>query len=234
MLPGVWHGGWSGGLRTQRENPGIGPAREREQVHLGAHCIRSASEAAGFLTRSWCRKGIQIQVQRVSLWMQWGKERAGWTDSSADKYTSFFPGSSVGNESACNAGDPGLIPGLGRSAGEGIGYPLQYCRASLGAQLVKNLPAMQEPWVRSLGWEDLLEKGRSTHSSILAWRIPWAWWTPPWDHRVWHNWATNSVSLVLGYSWQFLSLFIPQTNSPTSPWEERYHSEHSEVPEGKF
>jgi len=47
------------------------------------------------------------------------------------------------------------------------------CRASLVAQLVKNLPAMWETWVRSLGWEDLLEEGMATHSSILAWRIPW-------------------------------------------------------------
>ena len=46
-------------------------------------------------------------------------------------------------------------------------------RASLMAQMVKNLPAMQETWVRSLGWEDPLEKGMATHSSILAWRIPW-------------------------------------------------------------
>ena len=44
---------------------------------------------------------------------------------------------------------------------------------SLVAQLVKNLPAMQETWVQSLGWEDPLEKGMATHSSILAWRIPW-------------------------------------------------------------
>ena len=58
-----------------------------------------------------------------------------------------FPDSSVGKESACNAGDPGLIPGLGRSAAEGIGYPLQYSRASLVAQLVKNLPEMWETWV---------------------------------------------------------------------------------------
>ena len=54
-----------------------------------------------------------------------------------------FPGSSAGKESACNAGDPGSIPGLGRSAGEGIGYPLQYSWASLVAQWVRNLPAMQ-------------------------------------------------------------------------------------------
>ena len=84
-----------------------------------------------------------------------------------------LPGNSVGKESACNAGDPSSISGLGRSAGEGIGYPLQYSWASLVAQLVKNPPATWETWVRSLGWEDPLEKGKATHSSILAWRIPW-------------------------------------------------------------
>ena len=61
-----------------------------------------------------------------------------------------------------------MIPGLGRSAGEGIGYPLQCSWASLVAQLVKNLSAMQEAWVRSLGWEDPLEKGKATLSSILG------------------------------------------------------------------
>ena len=66
-----------------------------------------------------------------------------------------------------------MIPGWGSSAGEVIGYPLQYSWASLVAQLVKNLPAMRETWVRSLGWEDPLEKGKATHSSILAWRISW-------------------------------------------------------------
>ena len=70
-----------------------------------------------------------------------------------------FPDSSVGKESACNAGDPGLIPGLGRSLGEGIGYPLQYSWASLEAQLVKNPPAMQETPARFLGGEDPLEEG---------------------------------------------------------------------------
>ena len=58
-----------------------------------------------------------------------------------------FPDCSVGKESAWNAGDPGMILGSGRSGGEGIGYPLQYSWASLVAQLVKNLPAMQETWV---------------------------------------------------------------------------------------
>ena len=81
-------------------------------------------------------------------------------------------GGSDGKESVCIAGDPGRIPGSGRSPEEGIGYPLQYSWASLVVQMVKNLPAMQT-WVRSLGWEDPLEKGIATHSSILAWRIPW-------------------------------------------------------------
>ena len=84
-----------------------------------------------------------------------------------------FHGSSAGKESARNAGDPDSIPGSGRSAGEGIGYPLQYSWAFLVAQVVKNLPAMQETWVPSLGWEDPLKKGMATHSSVLAWRIPW-------------------------------------------------------------
>ena len=84
-----------------------------------------------------------------------------------------FPDSSAGKESACNAGDHGSIPGSGSSPGEGKGYPLQYYWASLVAQLVKNPPAMWETWVQSLGWEDPLEKGKTTHSSILAWRILW-------------------------------------------------------------
>ena len=64
-----------------------------------------------------------------------------------------------------------MIPGLGRSTGEGIGYSLQYSWASLVAQLVKNPPAMWETWVQSLGWEDPLEKGMAIHSSIVAWEI---------------------------------------------------------------
>ena len=90
-----------------------------------------------------------------------------------DAYSWGFPHSSVGKESACNAGNPGSIPGSGRSAGEGLGCPFQYSWASPVAQLVKNLPAMRETWVQSLGWENPLEKGKATHSTILAWRIPW-------------------------------------------------------------
>ena len=80
---------------------------------------------------------------------------------------------SDGKESAYNAGDPGSIPGSGRSTGKGMGYPLQDSWSSLVAQLVKNPLARGEAWVRSLGWDDPLEKGKATHSSILAWRFPW-------------------------------------------------------------
>ena len=83
-----------------------------------------------------------------------------------------FSDSSVGKEPTCNAGDSGTIPGSGRSRGEGIDYPFQCSWASLVAQSVKNLPAMQETWVRSLGLDDPLEKEMATHPSILAWRIP--------------------------------------------------------------
>ena len=78
-----------------------------------------------------------------------------------------FPDSSVGRESACNAGDPGSILGSGKLAGEGIRYPLQYSWASLVAQLVKNLPATRETWVQSLVWEDPLEKGKA-HGAVNA------------------------------------------------------------------
>ena len=84
-----------------------------------------------------------------------------------------FPDSSPGKESACNAGDPNSISGSGKSPGEGIGYPLQYSWASLVAQMVKNETTMWETWVQSLGWEDPLEEGMATHSSILAGESPW-------------------------------------------------------------
>ena len=69
-----------------------------------------------------------------------------------------FPGSSAGEESAYNAGDPSSIPGSGVSPEEGVGYPLQYSWASLVAQMVKNLPALRESWVLSLGQEDPLRR----------------------------------------------------------------------------
>ena len=74
----------------------------------------------------------------------------------------------VKNPPAMQETPGGLIPGLGRSPREGISYPLQYSWVSLVAQLVKNPPAMQETWIQCLGWKDPLEKGKATHSSILA------------------------------------------------------------------
>ena len=110
-------------------------------------------------------------------------------------YIRGFPGSSAVKESTCNAGDPNSIPGSGRSPGEGIGYPLQYSWASLVAQLVKNLPTMQLTWVWSLGWEDSLEEGMATNSSIFAWRIPWpegpGGLQSMGSQRVGHDWAAK-------------------------------------------
>ena len=106
-----------------------------------------------------------------------------------------FPGSLAGKESVCNAGDPSSIPGSGRSSGEGIGYPFQYSWVSLVAQMVKNLLAMQETQVQSLGREDPLEEDMATHSSILAWRSPWT--EEPGRlqfmglQRIRHDWATK-------------------------------------------
>ena len=104
-----------------------------------------------------------------------------------------FLGSSAGKESTCNAGDPGSIPGLGRSPGEGIDYPLQHSWAFLVAQMVKNLHAMWETWIWSLGWEDPLEEGKATHSGILAWRIPM-------DRRAW-----QAIAHGVTKSWTWLS-----------------------------
>ena len=90
-----------------------------------------------------------------------------------------FPASWADIESACSAEDPGLIPGLGRSPGEGIGYPLQYSWASLVAQLVQESACSAEDRGLIPGWEDTLEEGVASHSSILSWRIPMdrgAWW----------------------------------------------------------
>ena len=126
--------------------------------------------------------------------MGWQRVRHNWATFT---FTfSGLPDGSVGKESTCNAGDPGLIPGSGRSTGEGIGYPLPYSWASRMAQLVKNLPVMWETWVLSLGWEDPLEKGKATHSSILAWRIPWTIQSMGLQ-RARHDWATFTFKWLI-------------------------------------
>ena len=108
----------------------------------------------------------------------------------------------VDKESTCNAGDPSLIPGLGRSTGGEISYPLQYSWASQVAQLVKNPPVIRETWVWSLGWEDPLEEGLATHSSILAWRISWteepSRLQSTGSQTVGHGWATFTFTFFHG------------------------------------
>ena len=107
-------------------------------------------------------------------------------------YTENFIHSSVGKETACNAGDPGSIPGAGRSAGEGIGYPLQYFWASLMAQLGKNLPAVHETWVQSLNWEDPLEKGKLP--TPVFWPGEFHGLYRLWGHKVDHDRATSTFT----------------------------------------
>ena len=88
-----------------------------------------------------------------------------------------FPKSSAGKEAACNAGDPGSIPGLERYPGEGIGYQLQYSWASLVAQLVKNPPAMREIWVGKMSWR------RKWLSTLVLWPGGFHGLYSPWDHK---------------------------------------------------
>ena len=147
-----------------------------------------------------------------------------------------FPCGSAGKESACNERDLGSMPGLGRSPGEGKGYSglknSMYCivhgvakswtwlsnfhfapwRASLVAQMIKCLPAMQETWVQCLGWEDLLEKEMATYSSTLAWRIPRT--EEPGrqqstgSQRVRHDWVSALLSAIRVVSSAYLRLVI--------------------------
>ena len=84
-----------------------------------------------------------------------------------------FPGSSAGKEFTCNAGNPGSIPGLGRSTGENDRLPTPLFLGFPGGLAGKESPVMWDTWVQSLDWKDPLEKGTATHSNILAWRIPW-------------------------------------------------------------
>ena len=128
-----------------------------------------------------------------------------------------FHGSPAGKESACSARDYSSIPGSGRSPGEGTVYLIWYSWASPVAQTVKNPPAMWETWVQPVGWEDSLEEGMATYSSILAWRIPidrGAWRVQSMrSQRVGHDWVTkpSTAHPVV------LVIFIEDTI--LSPWE---------------
>ena len=106
---------------------------ERERTHVNRVAWVSSNKS-GTISANW---GLPKDGSKF-----WGQHMS---------FPADFLGSSAHKESACNTSDPGLIPGLGRSAGEGIGYPLQYFGTSLVAQTAKNLSAMQETWVQSLG-----------------------------------------------------------------------------------
>ena len=128
------------------------------------------------------------------------------------RLTQGFPDSSVGKESACNAGDPGSIPGSGRSAGEGIGYPLQYSWASLVAQMVENLPATQETLVQSLGWEHPPGDGNDNP-------LQYSCLENPMDREVW--WATvHGVAKSQTQLSDFTSLKKKQAMKPQKDMKE--------------
>ena len=124
-----------------------------------------------------------------------------------ERYLS-FPDRLAGKESACKAGDPGSIPGMGSSSEEVIGYPLQYFWASLVAQMVKNPNSMQETWVQSLIWENSLEEGMATHSSALSWRIPWTEEPGGLQSGVTKSQTWQRLTLSLSLSIKVLTTFI--------------------------
>ena len=105
-----------------------------------------------------------------------------------------FPDSSVGKESTCTAGDPGSIPGSGRSAGEEIGYPLQYSWASLVANLVMNLPAMWETWVHP--WVGKISWRRKRLPTPIFW--------PGEFHELYSPWAHKELDTTEGLSLTYL------------------------------
>ena len=147
---------------------------------IGTGWVLPLSVATYWLTRGidyfrkWCRIFFPIEIFSYYIYIYtiplWG-----------------FPDNSAYEESACNAGDPHSIPGLGRSTGEGIGYSFQYSWASLVAQLVKNPRAVWETWVLFLGLEDPLEERLPTP---VFWPGEFYGLYSQWGHRVRHDWAT--------------------------------------------
>ena len=142
-----------------------------------------------------------------------------------------FPESPVGKQSACNIGDPGFIPGMERSTEEGIGYPLQYSWTSFVTQQVNNLLAVQETWVWSLSWEDPLDKGKATHSSMLAWGIPWipkiASLGPKTLDTTERLWLWLSLLLCL---WVCFGLSCQARDMGSIPGSRRFHGEENGNP----
>ena len=126
----------------------------------------------------------------------------------------YFPVSSIGKESPAIQETPVGFVDQEDPLEKGIGYPLQYSWTSLVAQLVKNLHAVQEPWLWSLGWEDPQEKGKATHPSILAWRIPWTVYSP-WDHKDFDT-TERFSKIVYIYIYIYIFFFFLSLPSPSS------------------
>ena len=160
---GMGEGGMEGPLQSQGK-PDIARPLEGKSVQREVRCWRVGG---GEGWSSHLKKPFRVAACGSYFCFVTRKSHPFWGYHSPYKWLC-FSGSSASKESTCNVGDPGSIPELGRSPGEGVGYLLQYSWVSLVAQLVKDLPAMRETWVRSLGWEDPLEEGMATHSSILA------------------------------------------------------------------
>ena len=115
--------------------------------------------------RQWKVRGLKEWMTEATVFSVWSGDQNfclpfSLSFSQELQFKKGFLDNSVGKESTCIAGDPGLTPGLERSAGEGIGYPFKNSWASFVAQLVKNPPAIRETWVRSLSWEDPLGEGK--------------------------------------------------------------------------
>ena len=134
-------------------------------THLNVYEVVSCGFALYFPNDQWCCASFHVLIGLFAyLWKKSLFEAFALNEG--------FLHSSVGKESACSAGDPGLIPGWRRSPGEGIGYPLQYSWTSYGSAAKESACNVEDLGLIP-GLEDPLEKGTATHSSILAWRIPW-------------------------------------------------------------
>ena len=123
-----------------------------------------------------------------------------------------FTGGSAGKDSACNVGDLGWISGSGRSLGEGTGYPLQDCWASLVAQLVKNPPAVWETWVGSLGGKDPLEKEELPTPGF--WPGEFHGLYSPWGRKEWDRTERHFHFQIWRYI--FICLHVGQVDSVLS------------------
>ena len=139
---------------------------QRKIRHCNRSLVRGTVKIAQ--TSEYNHKETDSDVEGSNCWGDRQKRRKGWGQDGGGRVKRSkplcvslnFPGGSAGKESACNAGDPSSVPGWGKSAGDGTGYPLQYSWASLVAQLVKNPPARPETWVQLLGCKDLPGEGK--------------------------------------------------------------------------